>query len=258
MDTDVVKIRAMIAQMRASKPASDPATLPYTQRDIEIPVRDGRTVPARVYTPREESGTATTGGGMAGSGRRGMVVFHGGGYAVGDAETEEWLCAAFARLGGVSVNVEYRLSPEWAFPAAAHDALDATRWVAAEAARGGLGVDPERGLLVGGESGGADLALAVAAECARAGDLSPPLAGIYAAIPSCIDARTAGGRYAEYLVSKEQCARAPLLTRQSMEFIECEHFLPPYPAQKFRQSVLTARSHLQTRPRQSSGVASGN
>ena len=59
----------------------------------------------------------------------GMVVFHGGGYLVGDFETEAWLCALFTKLGGIAVNVDYRHAPEHVFPAAIHDAFDATAWV---------------------------------------------------------------------------------------------------------------------------------
>ena len=33
------------------------------------------------------------------------------------------------RFGGVAINVDYRLSPEHAFPTAVHDAYDALKWV---------------------------------------------------------------------------------------------------------------------------------
>ena len=105
--------------MRREQVRPDPASLPHVEEDIEIPVRNGRTTAARMYRPRK----ATP------DGCPGMVVFHGGGYLVGDFETEAWLCALFTKLGGIAVNVDYRHAPEHVFPAAIHDAFDATAWV---------------------------------------------------------------------------------------------------------------------------------
>lgn len=122
MSTDIHQIRAAISQMRATKPKPDPATLPYIEQDIEIPVRDGSRIAARVYKPRDSEPPES-------SGRPGFIVFHGGGFAVGDFEFEAWLCALFTRLGGIAVNVDYRLAPEYVFPTAINDAYDATKWV---------------------------------------------------------------------------------------------------------------------------------
>jgi acetyl esterase/lipase len=97
----------------------DPATLPHVEEHIQIPVRDGSKIAARIYKPKETSS----------DGSPGFIVFHGGGYAVGGLETEAWLCALFTSLGGVTVDVDYRLAPDHTFPTAINDAFDATKWV---------------------------------------------------------------------------------------------------------------------------------
>ena len=119
LDTDLQAFRAMIAQMRQSQQKPDPASLPYTQEDFQVPVRDAHKTTVRVYKPRE----------IPADGCPGLIVFHGGGFVVGDLETEEPLCSMFTSLGGIAVNVDYRHAPEHVFPTAIHDALDAAKWV---------------------------------------------------------------------------------------------------------------------------------
>lgn len=58
-----------------------------------------------------------------------MVVYHGGGYVVGDLETEAWLCNLFTSLGGIAVNVNYRHAPENPFPGPVDDCFNALKWV---------------------------------------------------------------------------------------------------------------------------------
>ena len=108
-----------------------------------------------------------------------VLWFHGGGYTISSARdsygasfaTE--LLALGARVAWASV--EYRLAPEHAFPAAAHDALDALEYFTTEegAARAAAewGVDSSR-IHIAGTSAGAGLAIATAAAAARNGNRS--------------------------------------------------------------------------------------
>ena len=101
------------------------------------------------------------------------MFFHGGGWVIGDLETHDVVCRKLAHEGElIVISVDYRLAPEHKFPAAADDAITATKWVAANAKQ--LGIDASH-LMVGGDSAGGNLA-AVVALAARDGD-GPKLAG---------------------------------------------------------------------------------
>ena len=131
---------------------------------LSIPSSAG-SIPARVYTPtklRAADGLAPC-----------LVFFHGGGWVIGDLDSHDVVCRKLAHDGElIVISVDYRLAPEHKFPAAVDDAIDATKWIAANA--GQLGIDPTR-LCVGGDSAGGNLA-AVVALSARDGN-GPAIAG---------------------------------------------------------------------------------
>jgi acetyl esterase len=84
-----------------------------------------------------------------------LVWFHGGGFVFGSVACYDGLARALAsRAGVVVVSVDYRLAPEAPYPAAADDAIAATRWVLAHAAE--LGIDANA-VAVGGDSAGGNL-----------------------------------------------------------------------------------------------------
>ena len=100
-----------------------------------------------------------------------FVTIHGGGYATGSVDTYRHRYAQMAMLAECRVlNVEYRLAPAHAFPAALDDCVAAVAWAA------------ERGpAVVGGDSAGAALAIATALVRRDHGDTLP--AGIVALNP---------------------------------------------------------------------------
>lgn len=133
---------------------SDWAELPKPDiavaRDLTIPTSDGQSIPARLY--RSDPGR---------SGEPVLVWFHGGGWLIGSVDSHDGLARRLAIATGMAViSVGYRLAPEWRFPTAVTDAVDATRWVAVQAEA--LGVDPAR-LTIGGDSAGGNLATVAAA-----------------------------------------------------------------------------------------------
>ena len=93
-----------------------------------------------------------------------VVYFHGGGWVLGSAESDDPFCRDLCvRSGAVIVSVDYRHAPEDRFPAAAADGFVALQWIADNIIE--LGGIPGQ-LAVAGWSAGANVA-AVAAQMAR-------------------------------------------------------------------------------------------
>jgi cation diffusion facilitator CzcD-associated flavoprotein CzcO/acetyl esterase/lipase len=93
-----------------------------------------------------------------------VVYFHGGGWLLGNEQSDEPFCRDICRRSGlIVVSIDYRHAPEHRFPAAAEDGYAAARWVASHAAE--LGGRPGE-LLVAGWSAGANIA-AVTCQLAR-------------------------------------------------------------------------------------------
>lgn len=62
-----------------------------------------------------------------------------------------------ARAGFVVISVDYRLAPEYPWPAAVHDAWEALLWTSSDLGISKLGLDPSK-LAIGGSSAGGNLA----------------------------------------------------------------------------------------------------
>jgi len=89
----------------------------------------------------------------------GVILIHGGAFRFGEREWETYLATALVDAGFAAFSIDYRLAPEFPFPAAVDDALAAVAWVRAHAAE--YGVDPrEIGAI--GESAGGHLAAMLA------------------------------------------------------------------------------------------------
>ncbi len=142
--------RALMAAATATRPPG-PEVGEVADGVIPSPAGD---LPYRLYRPVGPS-----------EGPRPLVVyFHGGGWVLGDLDSDDPLCRDLcARSDSVVVSVNYRHAPEDRFPAAALDAFAAVQWVGANAIE--LGGVPGR-LAVAGWSAGANIAT-VACQLAR-------------------------------------------------------------------------------------------
>ena len=84
-----------------------------------------------------------------------LIFFHGGGYCSGSIRSHRRMVTEAGRAGAVrTLAVGYRLAPEHPFPAALDDALTTWRFVRGQ----GL---PARSIVVGGDSAGGGLTIAL-------------------------------------------------------------------------------------------------
>lgn len=121
-----------------------------------------------------------------------VVYFHGGGYVLGDAGSDDPLCRDLcARSDATFISVDYRHAPEHRFPAAVDDALAAVRWVADNAAV--LGGVPGQ-LAVCGWSAGGGLAAVV---CQLARDVGGPAITGQALLTPTTSGATTGASFVE-------------------------------------------------------------
>ncbi|NQD93269.1 alpha/beta hydrolase, partial [Pseudomonas sp. CrR25] len=82
-----------------------------------------------------------------------LLYLHGGAYLIGGPQTHRAICAGLAKRGQFAVcALDYRLAPEFPFPAARDDAVAAYRALLA------AGYPPER-IVIGGDSAGGNLSL---------------------------------------------------------------------------------------------------
>ncbi|GGE74163.1 alpha/beta hydrolase [Sphingomonas prati] len=137
-------------QMRDSRSLVDLDVGPLAVlRDLSCPRPDGSMIPLRLYDPRPSRAPGPV-----------MVFFHGGGFVIGDLDTHEPACAEIARtLDMPVVSVDYRLAPEYPWPAAPDDCETAARWVATGPADLGFGVTS---LVLAGDSAGGTLTVVTA------------------------------------------------------------------------------------------------
>jgi acetyl esterase len=117
------------------------------ERDLSLPGPHGQ-VPCRLYLPDNAEKPPL------------IIYAHGGGFMQGSIPSWDAMLRELVRQSEVAaLSVDYKLSPERRFPVAFEEMVAMIRLAAREGV--GLGIDPAR-LAVGGDSAGANLALAAA------------------------------------------------------------------------------------------------
>ena len=145
-EMEVADCRAAFGQLVQLAGGESPEVHKVEDRNISGPNGE---IPLRIYTPRETADALGV-----------LVLFHGGGWVIGDLDTHDNVCRHLCSGADVVVvSVDYRLAPEHKFPAGHDDAIAATEWVHANAAS--IGADANK-VAVTGDSAGGNMAAVVA------------------------------------------------------------------------------------------------
>ncbi len=127
---------------------------------VEIPVSDGSSIHARIFTPRTGKSSYPV-----------IVYYHGGGFVIATIDTYKSSAQALAeKTDAIVVSVEYRKAPEFIFPTAHNDAYDAYTWVL----QNGTSFKGDTSkVALAGESAGGNLAAATSMKAAEMGIKRP-------------------------------------------------------------------------------------
>jgi acetyl esterase len=145
--------RLTAPEFRAAFDVPSPAASTAAIATIEDRIIEGAKGPmrARLYHP-------------LGSGPFPVIIYlHGGGFVIGNPATTDGICRSLAALArSIVISPEYRLAPEFPFPAGLDDAWAALLWARGHAS--GFDGDASR-IAVAGDSSGGTFAAALAQMC---------------------------------------------------------------------------------------------
>ncbi|KAL5338156.1 alpha/beta hydrolase fold-domain-containing protein [Aspergillus crustosus] len=226
-----------VSEIRANV-SGKPLFFPYERSEVasveishqHITIRDGAEIELRIYKNREIEESAIL-----------FFVAHGGGWVLGDHDTEEAMNRLVAkRTSSVVVSVNYRLAPEYPFPYAINDSWDALQWCRNNAHS--LGVDANR-VIVGGSSSGGNIAAALALK-----DRDDGIGAVFGQVLNipdiCHPAHFPTDKYEYY--SPEQNKDAPILTTKAAHWL-WDLYCPDDGANPYA-SPLLAESHEELSP----------
>lgn len=124
-------------------------TAKLSTQDFSCPTTDDQNISIRTY--RSSVATSTL--------PPVLIFLHGGGYCFGTLSSEDGFCSWIAENSGIIVvNVCYRHTPQWKWPAQREDAYNALNWVFENMEK--IGGDKDR-VLVGGRSSGSNLSAGI-------------------------------------------------------------------------------------------------
>ena len=133
-----------------------------------------------------------------------MLYLHGGGYVAGSMRAYRGFLSRVSRATGARVlGLEYRLAPEFPFPAALNDSVAAYRWLLSQ------GIDPSR-VVIAGDSAGGGLTVATLVALRYLGE-PMPAAGV--CISPWVDLEGTG----ESMTSKAEVD--PIVQKEMLEFM---------------------------------------
>ncbi len=143
---DIPGTRQFLDGLFSAMAAQTPDILGVITSDHHAPGSDGAPdVLVRIYQPATRPEVLPV-----------LLWIHGGGYVMGTMQGDDLKAKSLAlALNCVVASVEYRLAPEYPFPAPLEDCYAALKWLATNAKQ--FGVNPAR-IAIGGASAGGGLA----------------------------------------------------------------------------------------------------
>ena len=198
--------------------AADAVVYSVEDRSMDGP---GGALALRIYTPEGQGPFPVT------------LYMHGGGYVVGDLDTQDMIARAFCAWGEtVVVSVDYRLAPEHPFPAAPDDVFAALQWAVAHAAE--IGGDPSR-IAVAGDSAGGNLACAAAL---RARDEGGP------ALRAQVNLYGSCNYPSEDTASAREFAEGPILKKDDVDWFWEQYLTSPAEQADPHPAAVSPRARL--------------
>ncbi|KAK7398526.1 hypothetical protein QQX98_012102 [Neonectria punicea] len=195
VNVDIQTLRSTTNALKAKSRATSGPLASLSERDIEIPVRDGSEILAYVYAPSnvEEASSLPI-----------LLFFHGGGFCIGSRH-DDWESnrTIVAKVGIIVVSIEYRLAPEHLFPQAIHDRYDALHWIANNPTEVHRFVSPSVGLIISGTSAGGSIANAVV-YLNRDEDSPVKISGQFLSVAPLLPPQAVPEHYKEDYVSHDQ------------------------------------------------------
>ncbi|KAH7120226.1 Alpha/Beta hydrolase protein [Dactylonectria estremocensis] len=100
-------------------PQDDSPPVGFSTKQIPVPGHEGWTNQARIYTPDVRC-----------QARAVVLYVHGGGWTIGDLDSEDAVCRTMCKsTGAVVVSLDYRKAPENPFPVGLEDVWAGVLWV---------------------------------------------------------------------------------------------------------------------------------
>ena len=145
--SDHAQVRLLAVTVGAVTLLAPPATATHggviVDANVIYRTVEGEQLTADVYLPAGK-----------GDDRPVVLVVHGGGWQRGDRGDFSREGTQLAEAGFVAVSVNYRLAPEFRYPAAVEDLQAAVRWLRKKKQVRAYGIDPDRIGALGGSAGG--------------------------------------------------------------------------------------------------------
>lgn len=165
---------AHLDSLRAAT-AGVPENLNVTKEDLEVARLDGNgVIPIRVYRPINVTEILPV-----------IFAIHGGGMFMGSIEADDSHAATLCQdSGAITIAIDYRLAPEFPYPAGLDDCFTTLKWIVNNSVE--LGINPMR-VAVYGESAGGNIALALGL---MARDQGGPMISFLAPIYPMVDDRS--------------------------------------------------------------------